>query len=153
MSNPLLLILLATQFAAVIAAGQCKPTDLRTPAVYLEHLGDSDKPIFPIVIATAPPPEQELHCALPSMWMSAEVFVVADEEFAQAARLTRQGGSADEKAGFTGFLYRIVSKPAATETGLLDLKRSEQLLGALASYFKGRQPRLQHHLEVTLRRL
>jgi hypothetical protein len=152
MFNPLFALVLGAQFAATTAAAECKPIDLRTPAVYLSHVGDSDKPIFPIVIAATRPKEQELRCALPGMWLSAEVFVVTDGELAQAATLTKQGEADDAKAGFSGFLYLVVLKPAATQTGLLDLGRSRKLFGALAAYFDGREPRLHDHLEVTLRR-
>lgn len=152
MFNTLVALVLSVQFAPTAAAPECKPTDLRTPSVYLYHVGDSDKPIFPIVIAETRPKEQELRCALPGMWFSAEVFVVTEEELAKAVTLVKQSGSDDDKAGFSGFLYLVVSKPAATETGLLDLVRSKRLFGDLAAYFSGREPRLHDQLKVTMRR-
>jgi hypothetical protein len=44
---------------------------IKTPAVYLEHIGDEDKPIYPIVMAASRPNEQELGCAYD--WEGVEV--------------------------------------------------------------------------------
>jgi len=68
---------------------ECTSEVWKTPALYLEHIGDEDKPINSIVIAASRPNERELGCAVHRLWMSPEVFLVKDEELAQATRLMR----------------------------------------------------------------
>ena len=142
-----------------IAVG-CKSEMLKTPAIYVEHLGDSDKPIYPIVIATKRPSERELRCAVPSL-LSVEVFIVTEEELAQATKILKQyspngSSTANLREGRGGgeqrFGYVVVSKLGRRESGILDLTQSHDLFAALATYFDGRQPRLHDHLTVTIRR-
>jgi len=66
----------------------CKSEVLKKPAVYLDHIGASDKSIFPIVIASSRPNEQELRRVSIS-WRLGEVFLVKDEELVQATKLLR----------------------------------------------------------------
>jgi hypothetical protein len=63
---------------------------MKTPAVYLEHIGDEDKPIYPIVIAASRTNEQELGCAMIGReWRSAGVFLVREDELAQVNKLLK----------------------------------------------------------------
>jgi hypothetical protein len=125
----------------------CTPETLKTPAVYLEHIGGEDKPIDSIVIAASRPNERELDCGAPRFWTSPRVFLVKDEELAQASKLLKGsrpgvGGTADPRE----FRYVLVSKPETVESGILDLTQSHEFFTAMATYFNGRQPELHEHL-------
>ena len=161
MSNRRLAIYLVMQLAVTTTciAAECKSEMLKTPAIYVEHTGDSDKPIYPIVIATRRPSERELRCAVPSL-LSVEVFIVTEEELAQAIKILKQyspsGSSTVNLHKSRGeeqrFRYALVSKLGTREYGVLDLTQSHDFFAALATYFDGRQPRLHDHLTVTIRR-
>jgi hypothetical protein len=122
----------------------CTSEVMRTPAVYLEHIGDEDKPIHPIVIAASRPNEQEFDCAIIGReWRSAEVFLVREEELAQVNKLlkgSKYGGEGKE------FRYVLVAKLGTVESGILDPTQSRETIAALAAYFDGRQPELHEHL-------
>ena len=120
-------------------------TALKTPAIYLEHIGGEDKPIRPLVIAASRPNDLELGCLEDSQWRSPKVFLVREEELAQASRLlkgTRHGGTARPRE----FRYILVLKPGTVESGMLDPTQSEEVFAALATYFDRRQPELHEHL-------
>lgn len=126
----------------------CTSEVLKTPAVYLEHIGDEDKPIYPIVIATSRPTEQEFDCAITGrQWRLAGVFLVREEELAQVNKLLKRS-----KSGGAGtarpkeFRFVLVSKLGAAESGILDPTQSHETFAALAEYFDGRQPELHEHL-------
>ena len=119
----------------------CTPETLKTPAVYLEHIGGEDKPIDSIVIAASRPNERELECGAPRSWMSPRVFLVAEEELAEVNKLVRGskpgvGGTEDPRE----FRYVLVSKTGTVESGILDLTQSHEFFTAMATYFNGRQP-------------
>jgi len=126
----------------------CSSEVMRTPAVYLEHIGDEDKPIYPIVIATSRPKEQELDCAIIGReWRSAGVFLVKEEELAQVNKLfkgSKSGGEGTAKP--REFRYVLVSKLGTVESGILDPTQSHETIAAMAAYFDGRQPELHEHL-------
>jgi len=162
MSNRRLAIYLVMQLAVTTTciAAECKFEMLKTPAVYVEHLGDSDKPIFPIVIGTKRPSVQEFRCAVPSL-LSVEVFVVTEEELAQTIKILKQyspsgDSTTDLREGRGGgeqrFRYVVVPKLGTRASGILDLAESHDFFAALAAYFDGRRPRLHDHLTVTIRR-
>ncbi len=120
---------------------------LKIPAVYLEHIGDEDKPINSIVIAASRPNERELGCAAHRLWISPEVFLVRDEELAHVNKLlkvTKPSGNGAVDPG--EFRYVLVSKPGAVESGILDRTQSHDIFAALATYFDGRQSELHEHL-------
>ena len=126
----------------------CTSDVMKTPALYLEHVGDEDKPIYPIVIATSRPNEQELDCAVVGReWRSAQVFLIREEEFRQVNKLLK--GAKSSGAGTakpTEFRYVLVSKLGTVESGILDWTQSHATIEALAAYFDGRQPELHEHL-------
>lgn len=126
----------------------CTSEVMRTPAVYLEHIGDEDKPIYPIVIATSRPNEQEFDCAIIGReWRSAGVFLVREEELAQVNKLLKGSKSGGEgTAQPREFRYVLVSKLGTVESGILDSTQSTETIAALATYFDGRQPELHEHL-------
>ncbi len=130
----------------------CKSEVLKTPAVYLDHIGASDKSIFPIVIATSRPNEQELRRVSIS-WRSAEVFLVKDEELAQATKMLRGTRHVGERTGQPGeFRYFLVSRLGTVESGIIEPTQSHETLVALATYFDGRQPELHERLTFTNQR-
>lgn len=119
----------------------CTPETLKTPAVYLEHIGDEDKPIDSIVISASRPNERELECGAPRFRMSPRVFLVTEEELAQASKLLKGskpgvGGIEDPRE----FRYVLVSTLGTVESGILDLTQSGEFFTALAIYFDGHQP-------------
>lgn len=126
----------------------CTSEVMRTPAVYLEHIGDEDKPIYPIVIATSRPNEQEFDCAIVGReWRSAGVFLVRKEELAQVNKLLKGSKFGGEgTAQPREFRYVLVSKLGTVETGILDPIQSHETIAALAAYFDGRQPELYEYL-------
>ncbi|HKI10741.1 MAG TPA: hypothetical protein VKA02_01410 [Candidatus Acidoferrum sp.] len=125
----------------------CTSGALKTPAVYLVHIGDEDKPIVPIVIAASRPSDLELGCLEHSQWSPAEVFLVKDEELAQVNKLLKGAMHGGEgRAKKREFRYFLVSKPGTVESGIFDLTQSEEILAALATYFERRQPELHEHL-------
>ena len=126
----------------------CTSEVLKTPAVYLEHIGDEDKPIDPIVIAASRPNERELGCAvIGHSWRWAAVFQVREEELAQANKLLKGiKPGADGTAQQGEFRYVIVSKLGTVQSGILDATQSRDAIAALAAYFDGRQPELHEHL-------
>ena len=126
----------------------CTSAVMKTAAIYLEHIGDEDKPIYPIVIATSRPNEQELGCAMIGReWRSAVVFLVREDELAQANKLLKESKSGGEGTTHPKeFRYVLVSKLGAVESGILDPTQSHDALAALAAYFDGRQPELHEHL-------
>ena len=137
-----------TATTAFVLSG-CKSEVLKTPAVYLDHIGSSDKSIYPIVIATSRPNEQELR-RVSSLWRSAEVFLVKDEELAQATKLLRGTKPGGEPTGQPGeFRYFLVSKLGTVESGILEPTQSHETFAALAAYFDGRQPELHERLTFT----
>jgi hypothetical protein len=126
------------------AAG-CTPEMLKTPAVYLEHIGDEDKPINSIVIAASRPNERELGCGARRLWMSPEVFLVKDEELAEVNKLlkgSKPGGEREPR----DFRYVLVSKLGTVESGFLDGTQSHELFTAMATYFDGRQREFHEYL-------
>ena len=126
----------------------CTSDVMKTPAIYLEHIGDEDKPIYPIVIATSRPNERELDCAVVGReWRSAGVFLVREEELAQVNKLLKESKSGGEgTAQPREFRYVLVSKLGTVESGILDSTQSHETIAALAAYFDGRQPELHEHL-------
>jgi hypothetical protein len=132
------------------AAG-CTPEILKTPAVYLEHIGDEDKPIDSIVIAASRPNERELDCGAPRFWMSPSVFLVKDEELAQVNKLlkgTKPNGNGAADRG--EFRYVLVSKLGTVESGILGLTQSGEFFTALATYFDDRHPQPELHEYLAL---
>ena len=128
------------------AAG-CTPEILKTPAVYLEHIGDEDKPINSIVIAASRPNERELGCAVPRLWISPEVFLVKDEELAEVNKLLKGSNPGGEGTSEPReFRYVLVSKLGTVESGIFDRTHSHETFAALATYFDRRQPELHEHL-------
>jgi hypothetical protein len=126
----------------------CTPETLKTPALYLEHTGDEDKPIASIVIAATRPYERELECGVPRFWMSPRVFLVTDEELAEASKLLRgskPGGEREPRE----FRYVLVSKLGTVESGTLDQTQTHEFFTALATYSDHRQPELHEYLTVT----
>jgi hypothetical protein len=125
----------------------CTSEVWKTPALYLEHIGDEDKPIYPLVIAASRPNERELGCAVDRLWMSPEVFLVKDEELAEASKLSKGSNPGrEETAEPREFRYVLVSKPGIVESGFLDGTQSHEFFTAMATYFDGRQPELHEHL-------
>lgn len=129
-------------------ASACTSEVMKTPAVYLEHIGDEDKPIYPIVIAASWPTEQELGCAMIGMeWRSAGVFLVREDELAHVNGLVKGSTSLGRGTPQSReFRYVLVSKIGTVESGILDPTQSHEALAALATYFDGRQPELHEHL-------
>jgi hypothetical protein len=147
------LILMQLMPPTALTMAGCTSEVLKTPAVYLVHIGNSDKPIFPIVIATGRPNEQELRCAALSLWRSPEVFLVSDEELAQGTKLLKGNKNDGEGTAHSGeFRYVLVSKLGTVESGILDRTQSHEIFASLATYFDGGQPELHEHLTVTNRR-
>jgi hypothetical protein len=149
------LILMQLGFTNPRTAVGCTPETLKTPAVYLEHIGDEDKPINSIVIAASRPSERELGCGARRLWMSPEAFLVKDEEFAHANKLLRGSKPGGEGTAELGeFRYVLVSKLGTVESGFLDRTQSHEFFTALATYFDGRQtqPELHEYLAFTSRR-
>jgi hypothetical protein len=127
----------------------CPSEVLKTPAIYLEHIGDEDKPIYPpIVIAASRPTEQELGCAIVGTeWRSAGVFLVREDELPHANVLVKGSTSlSGETPQPREFRYVLVSKLGTVESGILIWTQSHAALTALAAYFDGRQPDLHEHL-------
>jgi hypothetical protein len=127
----------------------CTPEVLKTPALYLEHIGDEDKPIASIVIAATRPNERELECGAPRFWMSPRVFLVADEELAEASKLlkgSKPGGEREPRE----FRYVLVSKLGKVESGMLDGTQSGEFFTSVATYFDGRQPQPELHEYLVL---
>jgi len=125
---------------------------LKIPAAYIEHTGDEDKPVDPIVIATRRPSEREIRRALTPKGarlnlMFVHVFLVKDEELAQVGKLVRESlASTKPTDHLNDFRYVIVSGNREVEISSLDYQRSRQLFAALTSYFDGRQPQLHEYL-------
>lgn len=144
------LILMQLGFTNPRTALGCTPEMLKTPAVYLEHIGDEDKPINSIVIAASRPNERELDCGAPRLAYLPEVFLVKDEELAQVNKLlkgSKPGGEGTAQP--REFRYVLVSKSGTVESGILDPMQSDEFLIALATYFDHRQPELHERLTVT----
>src|SRR5258705_10361357 len=128
----------------------CTPEMLKTPAVYLEHIGDEDKPINSIVIAASRPTERELACGAPRLWDRPEIFLVKDEELEHVSKLlkgSKPGGEGTAQP--REVRYVLVSKFGTVESGILDQTRSNEFFIAVATYFGHRQPELHEHLTVT----
>lgn len=130
----------------------CKPEIAKTPAVYIEHVGDEDKPIYPIVLATVRPSKEELRCVEPTDDFKV-VFLVTEEELEHATeQLKRTRTSGKETVSGNEFRYVLVLKSGMVESGLLDRGQSKKFLTDLASSAKIRQPQLHDILADTLRR-
>jgi hypothetical protein len=129
----------------------CTSETLKTTAVYLEHIGDEDKPIASIVIAASRPNERELECGAPRFWMSPRVFLVTDEELAEANKLLKGSKRSGEgTAEPREFRYVLVSKLGTVESGVLDGTQSGEFFTSLATYFYGRQPEPELHEYLVL---
>src|SRR5882757_7260275 len=129
---------------------ECTSEVWKTPALYLEHIGDEDKPINSIVIAASRPNERELGCGAPRLWYRPEIFLVKDEELEHVNKLlkgSKPGGEGTAQP--REFRYVLVSKFGTVESGILDQTRSNEFFIALATYFGHRQPELHEHLTVT----
>jgi hypothetical protein len=138
-----------------LTAAGCTSEVWKTPAVYFEHIGDEDKPINSIVIAASRPNERELDCGARRLWMSPEVFLVADEELSHVKKLLKGikpsgEGTAESKE----FRYVLVSKLGTVESGILDRTQSHEFFTGLAKFFDGRRPRpeLHEYLDFVSRR-
>jgi hypothetical protein len=129
-----------------LTVARCTSEALKTPAVYLEHIGDEDKPILPIVIAASRPNDLELGCLEDSQWRPAKVFLARDEELAQASKLLKGAKHGGGTAQPREFRYVLVSKPGTVESGILDPTQSDEIFAALATYFDRRQTELHEHL-------
>jgi len=126
---------------------ECTSEVWKTPALYLEHIGDEDKPINSIAIAASRPNERELGCGARRLWMSPLVFLVKDEELAHVNKLLKGSKpSGDGTAEPKEFRYVLVSKLGTVESGILDGTQSHEFITAMATYFDGRQPELHEHL-------
>jgi len=134
------------------ASTWCGGDVLKTPAVYFEFIGESDKPIYPIVIAVRRPRTAELKCALPSLDpLGAAVFVVDQKELADVDNLVESAPneSKSSKAEFSC----VVLKMDSVKKFRLDLGASKKLFANLRAYFGDRNPELRDRLETLVRRL
>ena len=158
MLNRILAVCFAVHFAAAMAfaAGACGPTTLSTPALYLVHTGDEDKPFDPLVIATGQPGEQEIHCAAPrtlligSHW---DVLVVKEEEFAETTKMLNRHVPVHKPDRHADFQYVLVSKSGTVRRGPFNDSEAIKLFVDLGKYFERRQPGLQKKLAVLIQRL
>ncbi len=126
---------------------------MRTPAIYLEHVGDEDKPIYPVVIATARPSDCEIQQAIihRTSWSRAKVFVVNADEFEKASNILAVGS--DSTSDSAECRYVAVATGASVKTGFRSWDRAIKLVSDLSASFKDRQPELQQELTYFLRRL
>lgn len=150
---PLVVLALLTWNDITAAFARCPADVLKTPAIYIEHTGDSDKPIDPIVIATQPPDGGELCAAImePSSRHSTHVYLVNDDELAQSTTILEMHEG--NTAGVSEFRYVAVRQGKSFQSGSLDLEHSRKLVTALAAYFAGRRPNLNEQLNQLRRRL
>ena len=131
-------------------------SDLKTPALYLVHTGDEDKPIDPLIIATSQPTEQEIHCAAPRTLLLGshrDVLIVHEEEFAASIRLLRRHVSQHAPDPHADFQFVLVSPSRAVRQGPFNEAEAIQFFVALAKHFEKRQPDLHEKLAVLIRRL
>ena len=119
---------------------KCITDVLKVPAVYLDHTGDQDKSIAPVVLAIERPTEQELRCTV-IMWASPKLFLVTEEEIAQVKKMLKPNGNSGNE-----FECVVVSKRGTVETGSLDRPQAEAFFSALIRYFDGRRPELHDYL-------
>jgi len=144
---PICVLILMQMISTNGRVAGCTSEVWKTPALYLEHIGDEDKPINSIAIAASRPNERELGCGARRLWMSPLVFLVKDEELAHVNKLLKGSKpSGDGTAEPKEFRYVLVSKLGTVESGILDGTQSHEFITAMATYFDGRQPELHEHL-------
>lgn len=132
----------------------CDPAvALKTPALYLEHAGDEDKPIATIVLGTARPTDSECKCATPTRYFVAyrHMYTVTNEEFSNVARIVDSFKDASPPAGRGEYRYVLVRGPGIAQIGRLDRDQSKSLFAALQTYFKERKPEVYTALSETNR--
>lgn len=133
------------------ASTECDRDVLKTPAVYFEFVGMSDKPIYPIVIAVREPSTQELTCALKSQLRSgAMVFVVDQKSLADADKLIES--SFDQGKSENPTFMCVLVKAASVRRSGLGYTASKKLFADLRSHFSNHHE-LHARLETLLRRL
>jgi hypothetical protein len=140
--------------APACLAADCEAKDLSTKAVYIEHLGDQDKPFYPIVIAAARPSPEELHCASTDK-LSPRVYLVKAQELAETIKILKAHASTDRSGNPVqqGLRCIIVSKKGTLATEIFDLVPSREVISELTAYFTGKQPKLSIALDSWNRRL
>ena len=144
--NVLMVCMLAQVFSLLACKrGPCDPAAaLKTPALYLQHVGDEDKPIKPIVLVlgTERPTISEFQCATPTPLISAErnMYALTNEEFLNAVKIIDQFKDAKPPADGGEYRYVLVRGPGTLQMGRLDRDQSKLLFAALQTYFKERKP-------------
>jgi len=141
--------------AAADVTAPCNSGTLTTQSIYLEHIGDEDKPVYPIVIAPTRPSEHEIRCALVRSWYFMDVqdfvFVVRTEDFDHVAKLLQQA-KRSPKGTESAREFRCVLVPehGTPESGVFDLQQSTEFFTALVAYSDRRLPELHEQLTSTL---
>jgi hypothetical protein len=134
-------------------AHACRTDVLKTPALYLEHTGDEDKSIYPIVLATRTPKDAEVCAAIiePSARRWSHVYLVNDNELAQSLQMLET--YADNTTATSEFRYVAVEQGRSTRAGSLDFEHSRKFINDLATYFSERRPDLDEKLNELRHRL
>ena len=142
----LLVCVLAQGFSLLACKrGSCDPAvALKTPALYLEHVGNEDKPIEPIVLVpgTRRPTTSEFQCATPTPFIAPErhMYTVTREEFSNAVKVIDDLKDAKPPEGRGEYRYVLVRGPGVVRIGRLDRDQSKSLFAVLQMYFKDRNP-------------
>jgi hypothetical protein len=101
-------------------------------AIYIQHIGESDKPIHPLVVGVTAPPEDELKLVLGNhQWKHATIIIIPDSLFGNLA--ARVGGALgkiekDAEGRAYGTFKITIAGPEGEVTRTLDAAATKAIL-------------------------
>jgi hypothetical protein len=146
--------------SATHARTQSVPPAAQSPlTIYFLHVGESDKPLSPFVLAAEAPSASDLARLLPEpLWRYASVFVLRAEDLLQVERFLRaaqpaQPPSHGQQAGAYG-TFRVTLQHAEKQEQLVfPAGQSQVLFQTLFTHIAPSYPNWQAYLRNLLHRL
>lgn len=128
-------------------------------AIYLLHVGESDKPLPTFVLCLKKPESTEVAGILKEpFWRDADIFVVQKKDFEKVERIVQDRLTASKKtkecAGHSYGSFQVtVVRPKAKDSVILNPDQSIQTFRAIFEQISPSQQKLRFYLKNLLHRL
>lgn len=125
-------------------------------AIYIQHIGESDKPIFPLIIGVTAPRKDEIKLVLgDSQWKWATIIVIPNNVFGDLV-LRVEGALAkiekDTEGGAYGTFKITITGPVGERARIIDSSAAKEIFDAMISV-AGKSKKLNDAITNLQRRL
>jgi hypothetical protein len=158
----MLAVVLATGILTAVSqvgAPQAGASAPPSPTIYFVHVGESDKPLWPVVLSTTPPDATALARFLPEpLWRQAGLFILSVDDVQRVEAMLRPYQTADVSpadrtpAAYGSFRVTLVSQERQ-EHLLLRPEQAKSLLQEIFTRIAPTYPPFQSALKTLLQRL